>query len=159
MYEKVSVALAVLSAKLLEQKVPAIEPPPVCVCSCHCEPRSEEPKIVDCVEVDPSWDTWDGARLLCALAVGQFSVLIFWFLCGRRRRPVPSSEVTKRSPQRRGAGFWMEIGTKAVVWYSDDTVWHERLILLPGSAPGLYWVWTPDGDIYEEDLQGKAKEG
>ena len=53
----------------------------------------------------------------------------------------------------------MEIGTKAVVWYSDDTVWHERLILLPGSAPGLYWVWTPDGDIYEEDLQGKAKEG
>ena len=51
----------------------------------------------------------------------------------------------------------MEIGTKAVVFYTDDVVWHERIVLLPGHDPNVYWVLTPDEDIYEEDLGGKAQ--
>ena len=53
----------------------------------------------------------------------------------------------------------MEIGTKAVVFYTDDVVWHERIVLLPGHDPNVYWVLTPDEDIYEEDLGGKAQDG
>ena len=53
----------------------------------------------------------------------------------------------------------MEIGTKAVVFYTDDVVWHERIVLLPGHDPNVYWVLTPDEDIYEEDLVGKAQDG
>ena len=40
-----------------------------------------------------------------------------------------------------------------VVFYSDDTVWHERLVLLPRSGPETYWVFTPDDDLYEENLK------
>ena len=59
-----------------------------------------------------------------------------------------------------GVEFWKyPIGTKAVVWYSDDVVWHERYILLPGGNPEDYWIITPDGDIYEECLKGKAADG
>ena len=53
----------------------------------------------------------------------------------------------------------MEIGTKVVVFYTDDDVWHERLILLPSREENTYWIITPDGDIYEEDLGGKAIDG
>ena len=53
----------------------------------------------------------------------------------------------------------MEIGTKVVVFYTDDDVWHERLILLPSREENTYWIITLDGDIYEEDLGGKAIDG
>ncbi|CAE7763388.1 NHX3 [Symbiodinium sp. CCMP2456] len=53
----------------------------------------------------------------------------------------------------------MEIGTKVVVFYTDDVVWHERLILLPSREENTYWIVTPDGDIYEEDLGGNATDG
>ena len=53
----------------------------------------------------------------------------------------------------------MEIGSKAIVFYSDDTVWHERIILLPSQGANIYWILTPDDDVYEEDLGGRAADG
>ncbi|CAE7628065.1 pksN [Symbiodinium sp. CCMP2592] len=56
--------------------------------------------------------------------------------------------------------FWkLRPGNKAVVYYDDDDVWHERRVLLPGGSPESYWVRTPDADLYEEDFQGGSSEG
>ena len=59
-----------------------------------------------------------------------------------------------------GVAFWkLRPGNKAVVYYDDDDVWHERRLLLPGGSPESYWVRTSDADLYEEDLQGGSTEG
>ena len=42
----------------------------------------------------------------------------------------------------------MEIGSKYVVFYSDDSVWHERFLLLPGHE-----------DVCEEDMRRRAEDG
>ncbi|CAE7674483.1 pksN [Symbiodinium sp. CCMP2592] len=43
-----------------------------------------------------------------------------------------------------GVAFWrLRPGNKAVVYYDDDDVWHERQILLPGGSPESYWIRTP----------------
>ena len=40
--------------------------------------------------------------------------------------------------------FWkLHPGSKVVVFYTDDDVWHERYVLLPGQRPEVYWVLTP----------------
>ena len=37
------------------------------------------------------------------------------------------------------------------VWFSvEDSVWHEFVLLYPGSVPGSYVGLTPDGDVFEE---------
>jgi hypothetical protein len=42
-------------------------------------------------------------------------------------------------------------GDYILVWYDDDMVWHERLLV--ASLGGTVWVIaTPDGDRYPEDL-------
>lgn len=47
-------------------------------------------------------------------------------------------------------------GDNLAVFYSDDTVWHERVVLWPakrGMGSGhTWWVVTPDFDVYQEDL-------
>lgn len=47
-------------------------------------------------------------------------------------------------------------GDNLAVFYSDDTVWHERIVLWPakrGTGSGhIWWVVTPDFDVYPEDL-------
>ena len=53
----------------------------------------------------------------------------------------------------------MHLGDLVRVWYSDDTVWHERLVLLEGDGENMFWIVTPDLDIYEEDLGGHASDG
>ena len=53
----------------------------------------------------------------------------------------------------------MEIGSKYVVFYSDDDVWHERYLLLPGDEEGHFWLWTTDDDVYEEGMRGKSVDG
>ena len=59
-----------------------------------------------------------------------------------------------------GEVYWKHHpGTKVVVFYTDDDVWHERYILLPGFRPEVYWIVTPDDDIYEEDLRGRSEDG
>ena len=53
----------------------------------------------------------------------------------------------------------MHLGDLVRVWYSDDTVWHERLVLLEGEGENMFWIVTPDLDVYEEDLGGHAVDG
>ena len=51
-------------------------------------------------------------------------------------------------------------GEKIIVWYTDDTVYHERVLLWKVSDSSWYIV-TPDHDVYVEDFsspqQGPAK--
>ena len=44
-------------------------------------------------------------------------------------------------------------GQTLAVFYSDDSVWHERLALWK-VQDGVWIIYTPDGDIYAEDLRG-----
>ena len=49
-------------------------------------------------------------------------------------------------------------GLRIGVWYSDDTVWHERLLLYPVSEKE--WVIrTPDGDQYIEQIDALDPNG
>ncbi len=41
-------------------------------------------------------------------------------------------------------------GDSIAVWYSDDTVYHERLLLWR-TSPTCWYILTPDGDTYEEE--------
>ena len=43
-------------------------------------------------------------------------------------------------------------GEYIIVWYSDDNVWHERLLIWK-RADGSWEILTPDGDKYCEDLR------
>ena len=43
-------------------------------------------------------------------------------------------------------------GRAVGVWYEGDDVWHERLLLHPTGTPGLWVVRTPDGDVYDEQI-------
>ena len=45
----------------------------------------------------------------------------------------------------------------AIVFYSDDTFWHERMLLFP-LADGRWVVYTPDGDYYIEAVKGDSPE-
>jgi hypothetical protein len=64
-----------------------------------------------------------------------------------------------------------EVGRKVLVLYDTEDVWHERILLLRtteevmkkvtkasqlGSGAFVYWVLTPDGDIYPEELERPA---
>lgn len=52
-------------------------------------------------------------------------------------------------------------GDNLAVFYSDDTVWHERIVLWPakrGTGSGfVWWIVTPDLDVYAEDLNNPAE--
>ena len=53
-------------------------------------------------------------------------------------------------------------GQTLAVWYSDDSMWHERLLLWPSmkpSEPAVWWVYTPDQDMYPEQLDLNPAEG
>ena len=56
------------------------------------------------------------------------------------------------------AAFFAELvpGRAIGVWYDGDNVWHERLLLHPTSTSGLWVVRTPDGDVYEEQIDGTS---
>ena len=46
-------------------------------------------------------------------------------------------------------------GRRILLWYDDDEVWHERVLLWPTSSDMTsWWVYTPDGDVYPEILNG-----
>ena len=49
-------------------------------------------------------------------------------------------------------------GQIAVVWYSDDNVYHERLMVWKVTDTKWY-VLTPDGDLYAEDWSGLVDDG
>ena len=47
-------------------------------------------------------------------------------------------------------------GHRILVWYEDDDVWHERVLLWPshdvaGRSRDRWVVLTPDDDVYVED--------
>jgi hypothetical protein len=48
-------------------------------------------------------------------------------------------------------------GATVGLWYVGDDVWHERLVL-GKTRPNFWQVLTPDGDTYEEDLDGSSGE-
>ena len=97
-----------LSAKLLEQKVPAIEPPSVCVCNCRSETRTEEPKIVDCVEVEPVLEYLGGSSTaLCSCGGTVFSLdfLVSLQPAKATRSERGGDEAITTAPGRRGSGW------------------------------------------------------
>ena len=49
-------------------------------------------------------------------------------------------------------------GIPVAVFYSDDSVWHERIPIWRASE-GLWMIVTPDADRYVEDLRGGAADG
>ena len=57
--------------------------------------------------------------------------------------------------------FWRacDCGTSALVWYSNDDVWHERLLVYPARSAGGFYCLSPDGDFYVEDLRGAGRVG
>ena len=98
MFEKVLVALAVLSSKILEEKPSAIAPAPCCVCSCRVDPREEELQVP--LTSGSSW------QVLAAFTLGQFSIGGLWMFCGcRRPRSTSVSGVSVKPPRRRGGGI------------------------------------------------------
>ena len=78
--------------------------------------------------------------------------------------PAPTGRVAPSAAHPRhddeAVVFWSARmpGHRVLVWYSDDDVWHERLLLWPsrditGRRTRDRWViCTPDRDVYEEDL-------
>ena len=49
-------------------------------------------------------------------------------------------------------------GMTIAVYYSDDTMWHERIVLWQLS-PGVWYILTPDLDLYPEDLTLSGSDG
>ena len=56
----------------------------------------------------------------------------------------------------RGAGSWrtqgVAPGRRVLLYCPGDKVWHERLLLWP-VTPTRWVIITPDGDLYDEDLE------
>ena len=63
----------------------------------------------------------------------------------------------RQLPDAGAAAFWKSRfpGHRVLVWYDDDNVWHERLLLWPYGDAGLrgWLIETPDGDVYDEELR------
>eukprot|EP00971_Amphidinium_carterae_P017385 342789-Amphidinium_carterae.2 len=54
----------------------------------------------------------------------------------------------------------LRVGGYVSVFYRDDDVWHQRLLLWKPKGSVSRWViYTPDGDLYEEDLAGDPANG
>ena len=41
--------------------------------------------------------------------------------------------------------------------YSDDTMWHERILIWKGRSPAGWFVLTPDLDLYEQNCDSPAQ--
>lgn len=49
-------------------------------------------------------------------------------------------------------------GQSVAVFYSADVYWHERILLWKGQGD-CWYIMTPDGDVYLEDLSLKGEDG
>ena len=49
-------------------------------------------------------------------------------------------------------------GQSVAVFYSDDTYWHERILLWKGQED-CWYIMTPDGDVYLEELSLRGEDG
>ena len=55
--------------------------------------------------------------------------------------------------------YWnLGSGSRVLLWYSDDNVWHEAMIGLIVSDEDAY-IYTPDHDLYRERLSCKGAVG
>ncbi|CAK0855451.1 unnamed protein product, partial [Prorocentrum cordatum] len=110
----------------LPEPQPCPEPP---ACECRCEGVVE--KVVD----EHAWSELPAWQVLGS-AVGHILV------------------VSAGSGRAVGEeAFWSELlpGGYVAVFYSDDNVWHERLLL--GQVDAQHWVIeTPDHDMYVENI-------
>ncbi|CAE6954480.1 unnamed protein product [Symbiodinium sp. CCMP2592] len=153
MWEKALVALAVLLNKGLEPSRGVWPVPVQCSsCECHCFVEKEPVKAENPESVQLGW------RILISGALGSNCLVAsLAFFCGRGGRPEAQgpSGAESLSPRL----LEDEPGRLLRVWYSDDDVWHERLVLLPGRRADVFWIVTPDIDIYEENLAGNASGG
>ena len=50
-------------------------------------------------------------------------------------------------------------GRKVLLWYADDTVWHENMVALVVGNDDEVVLWTPDGDLYVESIGCKGTSG
>ncbi|CAK0889616.1 unnamed protein product, partial [Prorocentrum cordatum] len=79
------------------------------------------------------------------------------------RRPLHLSD-TGRPPSVQELSSSLRPGCLMAIEYGAEDLWHERVAVGPGlqNAEGLvtsWWVLTPDGDFYEEDISMEADEG
>ncbi|CAE7794892.1 unnamed protein product [Symbiodinium sp. CCMP2592] len=153
MWEKFLVALTVLLGKGLEPSrfVPLVNQ---CECDCRCDCGTTEEFESPREAGVPGW-----ILLICAAVASHLLTIALAFrIASRIWSPSRTSEsVTGNSVRRRGPS--MELGSLLRVWYTDDDVWHERIVLLHGDGDDMYWVVTPDLDVYEENLGGNAVDG
>ena len=70
----------------------------------------------------------------------------------------PKRLLDSRGRAVEAAAFSAELipGRAVGVWYEGDDVWHERLLLHPTGTPGLWVVRTPDGDVYDEQIDAMS---
>ena len=74
-----------------------------------------------------------------------------------RRRSIGGAS---RVPDAADAAYWKALvpGQRLLLWYADDHVWHERVLLWPTGRQGTrVWAiatpdWADDGGVYVEDL-------
>ncbi|CAK0892099.1 unnamed protein product, partial [Prorocentrum cordatum] len=127
------------------------EPP---ACECRCEGAGEEATEGHELTQQPAWQVLGSALgHILVVSVGKTAA--------------SAEEPSLRVPQWRGLAalrlasgraigeeaFWSELlpGGYVAVYHSDDSVWHERLLL--GQVDAQHWVIdTPDHDMYIENI-------
>ncbi|CAE7944772.1 unnamed protein product [Symbiodinium sp. KB8] len=61
-------------------------------------------------------------------------------------------------PDSEGMSSQQMPGDRAAVWFLDDDMWHERLLLWPHDQES-WWIYTPDHDVYSEQIGGDPQQG
>ena len=50
-------------------------------------------------------------------------------------------------------------GNSVGLLYEGDDLWHERYLLYPVDSAGRWYILTPDGDVYIEDVSCRLADG
>ena len=64
--------------------------------------------------------------------------------------------------QESGVRAWLSklaAGNSVGLLYEGDDLWHERYLLYPLESAGRWYIRTPDGDVYIEDLSCRLADG
>ena len=136
--------LQLVDRKPIATYCPAPEP-------CHCE------CLIEVAKPEPSSSEWRAAASgLGGLAAG--SGLTFWVSRQGAKRTLSRSREAREGEDM---ASWLNLETPGqilAVWYPDDDVYHER-ILVWRHSPGFWMTLTPDGDRYIEDLRCAGGDG
>ena len=119
--------------------------------ACHCEP-AVPPKAE--TDVD-HW--WTGIGVLAGAGIGGLisGTAVWWLVTGR---DVPSQHGGGSSDVEEACYLGLKPGSRILLWYADDSVWHEALVglVLGGEEIVMY---TPDKDLYVEAVGCKGDYG